>query len=181
MAIPIVTVSAVLGPPNQVNATMVTEVVQGVLQTQGITATLLAQQGPAGPPGPTGAPYITRINNEVVTIHKGQPVKLNGATGYKLAQADVDANVAVGLAASDCNPGNLGEILLADLLDNGDWTAATGGSATLTPDAPYYTSISAPGIMTTVPSIGTGQVWQYLGFASTPTEFYIKISLPIIA
>ncbi len=120
-----------------------------------------------------------RTNNEAFTIVAGRPVKFD-STGCKLAQADDISNIAVGVAYNTAASGDDITIVLMGILSVSDWTVASGGSSTLTPNTYYYLSQGAAGIITTVPPSGTGQVYQPIGLAVNSTDFFVQIQISII-
>ena len=139
-------------------------------------------QGPSGPTGPPGskAIVIQALNQESFTLRTGQPVMLVGGGGCRLAKADNVATIAAGLVFSDASPSQTVDVLLLGLLTSSDWTSPTGGSPLLTERANYFLSQGAPGIITTIPPDGTGQVCQHMAYAVSATELFVNIDQPII-
>jgi hypothetical protein len=141
-------------------------------------------QGPAGPAGAggTGGLNILAIqatNVESFMIRAGQPVQLVPGSGCKLAIAADRLNTATGLVMADAFPGAPTSILLLGLLTLSDWTAATGGGALLVDGGRYFLSQGAPGVITTVPPSGAGQISQYIAKAISTTEIFVQIARPI--
>ncbi len=133
-------------------------------------------------PPTDSADIIYRTNNEGFTIVPGRPVKFDGTTGCKLAQADDPANTLIGVVMETTASGASTKIKLLGTVTVADWTIALGGgSADLTPNAYYYLSQGAAGILTTIAPSGTGQIWQPMGFAISTRDLFLQIQTLIIA
>ena len=116
-----------------------------------------------------------KTNGEAFTIRAGQPVRISGST-VLLAQADAEGHQAHGIMLADTATGASGYVCLGGIVSAADWTTPTGGSATLTAGADYWTSQGAAGVLTDIgPDGPNGTVCQFLGVAISTTLFFAKI------
>ena len=123
---------------------------------------------------------FTKIKGEAFTLKAGQPVKFSGASNCVLAQADSLSNTTCGLVYEDTATGVSTRIIMLGMIKVADWTTPSGGSATLTVGSEYWLSQGAAGVLTTTPPDSTGQICQYVGLATSTTEFYIQIEQPMV-
>ena len=138
-------------------------------------------RGEQGAPGVNGSGVFTGIQTNAAgfTINAGQPVKISGS-GAVLARADAIGNVCMGIAQAQAANGSPLTIQFGGILSLSDWSIPLGAPSLLTPGAPYYLSLSAGGILTTIAPQGTGQIFQYLGTAISTTDLFIQIQQPPI-
>lgn len=105
-------------------------------------------QGPPGPPGPGGDTFTAEA---VVTLVAGEAVYVNGTAKADKSKADAGGTKRCrGLVSTGAAAGFAATIRSHGSLTLADWTAIAG-SATLTPNAPYYVSAATAGAITSTP------------------------------
>lgn len=126
-----------------------------------------------------GTPSNTSVNGMQSTfvagstLTFGQPVYFGtDAKAYIAAASGVSTFPAFGLTAqSSINTGSAGLILLHGFAQNTSWTWVTGSA--------LYMSVTA-GVMTQTQPVGTNNVIQVLGFATTATYIYFAPELDMM-
>lgn len=114
------------------------------------------------------------VNAGVVTIRTGQPVRLVSG-GVELAQANALGRAAVGVAGEVIPVGVSGRILCLGVLEQDDWSLATGGEATLMPATEYWLAPSAAGVLTPYSPSANPDVSQLLGEAMSSTKLFVRV------
>jgi len=140
----------------------------------------IPQRLPDGDSISGAALFLSGTNNAASAVSAGQPVYVDAADGFDLAQADaIGTSRVVGLVAdATVNSAAEGNLQYGGVLEQADWTAATGG-AVLTPGSRYYLSATTPGQITNTAPDSAGDFVTGVGIAMSTTKLLIEIGTPI--
>lgn len=123
---------------------------------------------------------VSKVNGNVATVVKGQPVYVNALGQIDTAKADaaLTANVIGFVRDDSIAAGVAGQVQLQGQLYMPDWTAVTG-SPSLTVNSEYYLSPTNTGTITTTPPSTAGQFLAFVGFAVDANTLMILWERPI--
>lgn len=125
-------------------------------------------QGPAGPPGQSGANYIAFYADGPISGHRMVKSTVAGKVGYTSSSLQADANTVLGMTLNAASADGVVNVQTSGPVTEPTWN--------WTPNLPVFLGVS--GAMTQTPPATGFQL--VVGIATAPTTLVLGIKQPII-